>query len=69
MRHPTISDVRAIGRRLMADGAVLLVFDRRRYAAASWGRTRAECADMAAFVDRLAAALESGAVRPPWEAE
>lgn len=50
---PTIALARRIGQELGADCMILVRSESGRWAGASWGRTRARCADLGRIMDGL----------------
>lgn len=64
-RPPTVHQARRVCSETGARGVIVLALDDEGVAGASYGATKAECAQMGTLLDRIVDALESGKVRLP----
>lgn len=65
MKKPTITDVRRVCEAHEARQAIVILFDGERYAAVSYGTTKAECKAVAKTVDDIADGLAAGRITAP----
>ncbi len=68
LRLPTaihIAEARKIAERIGADQVVVIAFSRDHYAAVSYGKTKALCADAGKWLDRICDNLANGTLSSP----
>ena len=64
----TINDARNLGKRTGAKGIVILEFTGTSYNFVSYGDSKTNCRRLGEWIDILAADMESGGIKPPWNA-
>lgn len=65
MQKVQIGEARAIAERVQADAVVVFAFKDGRFAAASYGATKAKCGVAGRWLDAVVAGMNAGTVPPP----
>ena len=62
-----VSHAKEINKRLGAKGTVIIVFrDDGTFEVCEYGRSKAECSKLKAWIDELAKSVETGLLPSPW---